>query len=829
MKYFLSFIFLLIATICFSQTKVSGVIKDELGEPVAFANVIFKDSNEGTITNEEGRFYLESDTSYSSVVFSFLGYETQEIALTTKSTYEIEIVLLEATDSLGEVRIFSGKQSKKDNPAIVILRKIWENRRDNGLKKFNQYNYDKYEKLEFDLNTIDSAFTKSKMFRGMEFIFDQVDTSNVTGNTYLPMFLNEAYSRVYGDNLIKEEKEILEGNKNSGFSNNQSLIAFIKDLYNEYDIYDNYLKFFDKAFTSPLSRTGIDVYNYVLLDSAYRDNKWCYNIVYYPRRKNELTFKGDFWVNDSTWAVKEINMQASKSANLNWVREVYIEQEFDVLNDSVFLITRDYFLSDFSLQKKEGAKGVYGKRTTLYDNYKFDEPKEKEFYKVQVNAYNDSIYNRDDSFWEARRMESLSKDEVGIYKMLDTLRTVPRFKAFYNLGATLASGYYQIGNFDAGPIFSIFGFNEAEGIRMRLGGRTYFGQNDPWRIEGFGAYGFRDDRFKFGLSGKILADKRSRLTFFGGYRKDTEQTGASLTNSNDVLGRNLASSALITVGANDRLTQIKLGTVGASVEPYKNLVFRATASYRELQSATETFSLAYIDANGDIQDEIQQPEIELSLNYTPGRKTSGYGVERTIINEGSFPTIFVSYSHGFNNFLNGDFVYDKVQGLYTQPWNIGGIGTLYSTIEVGAILDEVPLALLSPIPGNQTLFSIYNTFSQLDFYEFVSDTYGSLHLQHNFGGRIFSRIPLLRKLNLREVVQFRAVYGSLSEANQALNIGVDGNPFIYEAPEDVYYEYSIGVGNIFKVFRIDFNFRGNYLDNPGARRFGVTGVFGFNF
>ena len=227
-------------------------------------------------------------------------------------------------------------------------------------------------------------------------------------------------------------------------------------MYQDYDVYNNYLKFFDKAFTSPLSRTGIDVYNYVLLDSAYRDNKWCYNIVYYPRRKNELTFKGDFWVNDSTWAIKEINLQASKSANLNWVREVYIEQEFDVLNDSTFLITRDYFMSDFSFRKKEEAQGVYGKRTTLYDDYVFDQPKDRKFYSEQVDPYQFEIYNRPDDFWDERRLEKLSKDEKGVYKMLDTLKTVKRFKALYNIGATLATGYYEVNNFDIGPVFSIF-------------------------------------------------------------------------------------------------------------------------------------------------------------------------------------------------------------------------------------------------------------------------------------------------------------------------------------------------------------------------------------
>ncbi len=830
MKHFLLSFFIVISASVYSQTKVSGVITDATGYPVSFANVIFKDSQEGTISDENGRFYLESDKTYKTVIFSFIGYTTKEVELASRSTYSMEVLMEESADALDEVVVYSGKTSKKNNPAIDILRKIWENRRENGVKKFKQYQYDKYEKLEFDLNTIDSALIKSKIFKGMEFIFDQVDTSNVTGNTYLPIFINEAASKVYGDNSINEEKEVLQGNKNSGFENNQTLIAFVKDLYSEYDVYDNYLKFFDKAFTSPLSRTGIDVYNYVLQDSAYRDNKWCYNIIYYPRRKNELTFKGNFWVNDTTWAIKEISLQASKSANLNWVRDVYIEQEFDVLNDSIFLITRDYFMSDFSFRKKEEAKGVYGKRTTLYDKYAFDIPKDKKFYNQQVDPYNYEIYNRPDDFWEINRMEKLSKDETGVYKMLDTLKTVPRFKALYNVGATLASGYYEINNFDIGPVFSIFGYNEAEGLRVRLGGRTYFTQNDPWRLEVFGAYGFGDDRFKYGVSGKWLLDRKSRLTVFGGNRRDVEQTGASLTNSNDVLGRSLASSSLLSVGANDRLSRINLSTVGFDIEPWKNFILRLTGSYRTLKSATETFRIDYNVMEdglftGEVKSELKQAEIQLGFLYAPGRKTSGYGVEQTVINEGDFPSFYAGYSYGLKDVMGGDFEYKKLQALYTQPWNIGGLGRLLSTVEVGKTFGAVPLSLLNPIPGNQTYFSLYNTFSQLDYYEFVSDTYSSLHLEHNFGGRIFSRIPLLRKLDLREVVGFRAIYGEISEEN----IAVNASNIVYQAPEDIYWEWSVGVGNIFRVFRLDFNFRGNYLDNPDARSFGITGEFGFTF
>lgn len=809
----------------FAQTKVGGRVFDNFNQPVPFANVIFKNSNEGTITDENGRFYLESNSTYTTVIFSFVGYQTKEVELDKRTTYEMRIVLEEESSELGEIVLFGGKLSKKDNPAIDILRKIWENRRQNGVKMFDQYSYDKYEKLEFDINTIDSAFMNSRLFRGMEFVFDFADTSRITGKTYLPIFINEAIYKVYGDNQMNLEKEILEGNKNSGFSNNQAMIEFVKELYADYDIYDNYLKFFDKAFTSPLSRTGIDVYNYALLDSAYRDNKWCYNIVFYPRRKGELTFRGDFWVNDTTWAIKEINMHLNKSANINWVKEVYIEQEFDVLNDSVFLLKRDHFMSDFSFSSKDEARGMYGKRTTLYENHVFDQEKERNFYRAQVDPYQWEIYNRPDEFWQEKRMEELNKDERQIYLMLDTLQTVRRFQRLYSLGTVLASGYYEVPNFDIGPVFSIFGYNEAEGARVRAGARTYFGQNDPWRLEGFLAYGFKDNKFKYGISGKWLLDRGSRLIVFGGNRRDIEQTGASLTTSNDVLGRNLASSSLISVGANDRLTNINLTTVGFELEPLKNLIFRTTASFRTLKSATDTFSIDYFDEDGNVQSEIKQPEIELALNFTPGIRTSGFGVERTIINFGKYPQFFLGYTYGFKDIMQGDFEYQKVQALYTHPWNIGGIGRLYSTVEVGKIFGEVPLSLLSPIPGNQTLFSIYNTFTLLDYYEFVSDTYASLHMEHNFGGRIFSRIGFMRNWNLREVVGFRAVYGQISDSNSALN----ASNIAYQAPEDIYYEYSFGVGNIFKVFRLDFNFRGNYFENIGARSFGVTGSFGFQF
>ncbi|WP_223034789.1 DUF5686 and carboxypeptidase-like regulatory domain-containing protein [Hanstruepera marina] len=824
--------FFLALVSAFAQTKVSGYVYDENDDPVAFANIIFKGSFEGTITNEEGRFYLESDSTWETLIVSFVGYETIEVSLEKKVNYNLKFVIKEEAAALSEVVIVTGKQSKKaeENPAIAIMQKIWERKRQNGLRQFKQYAYDRYEKVEFDLNTIDSALMNGKLFKGMEFVFEQVDTSKVTGKTYLPIFINEEVAKVYGDNILNKEKVELKGNKNSGFSNNESIIDFIKDLYSEYDVYDNYLKFFDKSFVSPISTTGINTYNYVLADSAFIDNKWCYNIIYYPRRKNELTFKGDFWVNDSTYALKEINMQASKSANINWVKEIYIEQEFEVVNDTLFLIKRDYFMSDFTFNKKEKSRGIYGKRTTLYDNYVFNEVKDEKFYKEEVFNYNEDAYNRDDAFWDQNRMESLSKDERGVYKMLDTLKTVAKFKRLYNYGSILASGYVEIDrwNIDYGPILSTFGYNDVEGLRLRTGGRTYFGRNDLWRLQGFLAYGFKDDKFKYGISAKWLLNKRNRLIISAGHRRDIEQIGASLTTSQDVLGRSLASNAVFTTAPNDKLSNIFLSTIALEIEPVKNFLIRYGADYRTLSSASPTFSLDYVDPDSPtgVSSEIKQLENTLALSYFPNRKMTGHGVERTNAND-NYASIFAQLSVGRKDLLNSDFEYTKLQFSYIQPWQIGGFGRLRSTIEAGKTFGEVPLGLLSVVPGNQSYFSIYKSFSQLDFYEFVTDTYLALFLEHNFNGRLFSRIPLLRKLDWREIVSIRGVWGSLSDENIALS--APANIPLVAPNNEIYYEYSFGIGNIFKIFRIDFNFRGNYLDSPNARDFGITGSFGFEF
>jgi hypothetical protein len=685
---------------------------------------------------------------------------------------------------------------------------------------------EKYEKIEFDLNSIDSAYMKSKLFKGMEFIFDQVDTSKVTGKTYLPIFINEALSDVYGDNKLKKVKEKTKANKTSGFNGNQQILSFVNDLYSDFDVYDNHLTFFDKSFTSPLSTTGIDVYNYILRDSSFVDNKWCYNIIFYPRRKNELTFKGDFWVSDTTFAIKNINMAATKSANINWVKDIYIEQEFEVMNDSVFLLTKDYMMTDFALNKKEKSKGVYGKRTTFYRDHKFNNEKPEKFYKDEVNYLDKEIYHKSEEYWDENRFENLTKDEKGVYKMLDTLQTVKKFQKIYSLVEILDSGYINYGNLDFGPIYAVVGQNVVEGLRLRTGVRTYFGPNDPWRLQSYIAYGFKDDKFKYGLTGKWMVENKKRIIISAGNRRDIEQIGAALTSTNDVLGRNYASSGLLTFGSNEKLTNVNLSNIQVEIEPVKNLTFGTGVSYRTLISATPAFSLDYYTdlSQTTIKSQVKQSEVNVQVEYTPNRKTIAYGVERDYA-DSPFTSFFVTYSQGFKGLLSSDFNYKKLQLYYKQPIIIGPLGRSNITVEMGKTFGYIPLGLMSIVPGNQSVFSISNTFNNLKFYEFLADQYVTFNWDHDFQGRFFARIPFMRKLNWRENIGFKSVYGTVSEENRTIN----ASGLVYNAPEKGYWEYSAGIGNIFKFFRVDFSWRGNYLEMPEANKFTVKVSLGFYF
>lgn len=740
----------------------------------------------------------------------------------------------ERTENIQEVVVKSQVKkfkNKKENPAYAIMQEVFKRKRNNALSKYPAYQFDEYEKIEFDINNIDSTFTEKRIFRNLDFIFDYAD-STANGKLQLPIFFTEAVYKNYGiGSPEKKNKRILVAQKTSGFKDNQLLTMAAKNLYRDINIYDNTLNYFDIGFQSPAGSDGFSVYDYELSDTLRIRGNEVFRIQYQPKRKDILGFQGYLYITTDTFSVLEATLKSTRKINVNYVNGISTELTYDNPDEDTFLpskIATELNMSLFS--KNKSAKGIIAKRSVFYNNYTFDQPFDSSIFEKKDEIPDENLLSKNEEYWDSVRTDSLTSSEKGIYEMLDKLEDTPKFNRMVQLTEAITSGYWNVGNsIDIGNLYSIYGYNEVEGSRVRLGARTYFSRDDDWRIQGYGAYGFKDRQFKYGLEAKYMFSKVSRFTLGFGSRRDIMQLGSQLTTDDGIMSRSFASSTVFARGENASLSSVTQNNIFAAVEPWKNIQIRLDGSLQSIRSAdSNAFSLDYYH-NGQLRKTVNDSHLTLSLIARPGAKFTQTGVDRSEVSTLA-ATIILKYSRGIEGLFNADFSYNKLQLLLYKPFLLGTWGRTVVHFEAGTNFDTVPLALQNIIPGNQSYGLVPNTFSQLNYYEFVADRYTTLHLEHHFNGKILSYLPLIRKLKFREVAFFRAAYGTLSEASK--NINAEG--WRYTAPhEHIYYEYGCGLENIgfgnLRIFRVDFNWRGNYLHLPDVSKFGVKAGFQFYF
>ncbi len=492
---------------------------------------------------------------------------------------------------------------------------------------------------------------------------------------------------------------------------------------------------------------------------------------------------------------------------------------------------RTYTEFDLALtSKNKNTKGLTSKRTVLFTQYDFDKPIDQAIFDKIIVDKDLKALAQNNEYWNSVRTEELSNTEAGVYDMLDKLGKVPKFNTMVKLYETVGSGYFNVGKaIDIGDLYSTFGFNDVEGTRLRFGARTFFSPNDMWRVQGYGAYGFKDHKFKYGAEAKIMFDKNNRFMMGIGTRRDIMQLGVQLTTDDGIMSRSFASSALFARGENASLSNVNQTNFFTSIEPWKNVQIRVDGTVQSINSANEAgFNLHYY-RDDVLRKTVNDSKVALSIIARPGAKYSKWGVDR-YEHTTLAPTFVLKYTRGIEDLFNSDFNYNKLQFMYSQPILLATWGKTLVTVEAGKNFDTVPLALQNVIPGNQSYSLAPNTFALLNYYEFVADTYSTLHLEHHFNGKILSYIPLIKKLKLREVAFIRGAYGTLSDASK--NINVENTK--YSAPDQqIYYEYGFGLENIglgnFRIFRVDFNWRGNYLNKPDVSKFGIKAGFQFSF
>ena len=808
----------------FSQTKVSGTVYDQDKLPVAFANVLFKTSSEGVISDIDGQFLLQSENNHSTIVVSFVGFETTELKLKNKVNSGLEIVLQTGFE-LDEVLIVNKPKKrlkKKENPAYKIMKGIWANSKKNGLNLVDSYEYKKYTSTEVGLNNMDQKFLKILLKEDYDSVVSIIKQDKRNKKFYVPIYLTEKLETVYGDNTLDKKLQLIQAEKEIGIQQDGFVFDQISNIFQKMNIYGASIQLLNKSFVSPLSSEGFGSYDYVLQDSIVSNARTKYRIYFFPRREGDLVFEGDFVVTDSIYAINSISMRVNPKINLNLVRNLYFEKRFTIKNDSVFLPENNVYEADFTLlSKSEKEKGLYLKRTETFENYNFDTIRAPEFYDAKVVKYKHDQFEKSDEFWTENLPENIDNSDTE--SVLENLNGNKKIKNITGLIRTISSGYFKVSNsIEFGSVWSTFAVNDVEGYKVSAGFRSFKTLDDRFRLKGKLAYGFKDKQFKYLLGAKYLLTYKPRISVGLSYLNDTEQLGSRLINSLGNYSGGFGTTSLFSRGENYFLSRIKKISANVNVEVFRNFLVGLNYSNNHIKSAApDEFSIDYFDqTHQNVQSNLVDNAAELFVLFTPNRNIFGYGVERKP-GTNLYPSFLLSYQKGLE-IGAGTTTYSKLLFSYNQPLKLGKFGILNNTLETGKIFGDAQLSVLSPVPANQTYSLVANTFSLLNYYDFVVDQFLVGHFEHHFNGYILNKIPLIKKLKLRSLMTFRGVVGNISESNKNIN----RSSIIYNAPKDLYYEYGFGIENIgfgnLRVFRVDCIWSSEFKNpNNSSPNFGV--------
>ncbi|UCG28945.1 MAG: carboxypeptidase-like regulatory domain-containing protein [Bacteroidales bacterium] len=787
-------------------TKIRGEVTDaQTGEVLPFVNISFTGKPIGTITDFNGEYYLETDDPADSIRISYLGYRTQYHGVHKHIFQTINIQLQPDQFRIDEVVVHRG-----ENPAHPILRNIIANKVRNNPLNLNSFHYETYNKIQIDVNNVDEDFREQPVLKPFQFVFDHMDTSAITGKSYLPVMLSEAISDYYYTRDPKNEKEIIRASKVSGIDN-ESLSQVTGNIFQDLNIYDNFLKVFNQGFISPIADFGLFYYKYYLVDSAYLNDCWCYELSFRPRREKEPTFTGDFWVHDTTFAIVKIRLRLESDVNVNFVNDIAAEEEYRMINDTMWFVEKQTLFLDFYL--RDQATGFFGRKTTTYDKIRINEPFPPEAVKLKdkVKVSQDAL-DRGEKFWRENRPVTLTNKESNIYDMVDSIQTLPEYVFLENLIEMFVTGYYVKGYLEIGPYYTFYSYNEIEGKRIRLGGRTSNAFSTSLMVGGYGAYGLKDKRFKYGTDFLYLFSKNPRIAIGGSFTHDIEQIGESpyaFKNDNffvSYLRRN----------PNYKLTladHLNLYFEKEWIQGFSNTL---TFSHKRIYATEFIPFLIPSDTMYIPASVIKNSEIVLNTRYAKGERYIMGEFLRTSIGT-RHPVLNIDLSLGLKHLIGSEYNYLKLKFSITQKVQIHPIGYFRYRFDGGKIFGTLPYPLLHLHEGNETyIFDMYS-FNMMNYYEFASDQYLGLFVEHHFQGLFLNKVPLLRKLNWREVITARGVIGSLDPKHEKLMAFPEGLTNL----DKPYMETGVGIENILKFLRVDAMWRLTHRNHSNIEKFGI--------
>jgi len=786
---------------------IKGVIKDKnTAEGIPFATIFFPHSSVGIPADLDGNFTLSFNNPPGDTLrVQALGYANYDRPFDRGRHQQTLTIEIERSASmLGEVVIHGG-----EDPALILLKKIIRHKPENNPDRLANYKYEVYNKMEVDLERLSKKqFEKLPipMMKKFSFIYDNLDTSSEE-QPFLPFYLTETLSDYYFQKEPKKTKEFIRANQLKGIKN-ESVTQFLGSMYQNVNAYDNFIPVFDKQFVSPISNAGAFYYKYKIKDTQEAYGHRVLLVQFAPRRDGENCFYGDFWVVDSVFALQRISMEVPKDANINWVSRVSLYQEYAPVGDTQWFCIKDKFIANFVAPYNAKLPGFIGRKSTIYRNIVINDSSVAQVVndpKLKLDVVvADTARQVNDTFWEQHRPEGLSKNERAIYKMVDTLEHMPLFIKYKNMIRFFTTGVVDVGPLELGPYWYLYSSNPVEGKRFRFSmGTTPVLFKDIY-LNGYLAYGTKDQAFKYKLAGLWLLQKepKPRTYIYASYTHDVDRS----TNYYDEVS---TDNIFSTIARKPNIPWKLAFTNEARLEFYKSyysgfshqltLLHKEFNPYAPLPSAG-----IFTDEDGKPSDGIVSTEANLRLRFAYKEKFLTGNYYRVSLGS-DYPIVEARYGIGLKGLWNSGYDYQKVSLSVSDRVKISPLGSLYYNVFAGKYFGTLPYPLLEIHPGNEFYYYNKYAFNMMNRYEFISDQYAGFNIEHTIGGGVFNYIPYLKKLKLRQFWTAKGLIGSLSDENRALNLN-KGYPFrtLEGSP---YIELGTGVENIFQLFRIDFVWR----------------------
>jgi hypothetical protein len=829
------------------STTVKGVITDaKRKDAMPYVTVSFNGTTQGVSTNTQGQYSLNNNNGYKQIKVSFIGYKTVVRDIDPTKDQVINIAMVEDNHKLNEVVVRSAKKKKytnKNNPAVELIRQVIAHKKQNQLESYDYAEYRQYERMHFSLSNLSEKFKNKRIFKNYQFLFREQDSTAIGGKTLLPLYLEEKLSENYYRKAPFAKKQVIEANKqvkyDENFVDNQGLTAYFNRMYQDINIYDNNVSLLSNQLLSPIANSSPDFYKFFITDTLKDQSPKLIELSFTPRNTNGLLFEGRMYVTmDGNYAVQNAFLTVNKNINLNFVRQMQAELSYEKNNDGRYHLSQSDLKIEFGINKNKGG-GIFGERLVTINNFEINKPRGKETYDGPAQVFVKNSDAKDDQYWMMSRPDTLDKASADIYKNIDSLQTIPSFKRTMDIATLVLAGYKSFGKFELGPANTFYSFNPVEGFRGRIGGRTTPNLSKRYYFETYGAYGTRDEKFKYFVSSTYSLNNKSIYSFPQNYIR------ASFQHDTKIPGQELQfvqeSNFLLSFKRGNNDTWLYNDILRFDyVHEFENHLSYQLGFKKWNQSPAGSLQFQNLLPNGNLNNVnlLHTTELSAQLRWAPHEKFYQGKLYRTPIPD-KYPIFTLNYVQGVKGLLGGDYNYQNVIGNISKRFYLSQLGFTDVSTEGGYLFGKVPFPLLDIHHANQTYAFQLQSYNLMNFQEFVSDHYASVFIDHNFNGFIFNRVPLLKRLKLREIIDVKALWGGVRSENNPANdpsllrfpgtTGLGSSTPTYALSSKPYVEGSVGVGNIFKLLRVDLVKRFTYLENPGAPEWGIRAFVKFDF